>query len=362
VPLHILQESESLIIFTLNKKDKLKLSAIIKYTVSLVLAGVLFYFAFRKVELSDFIEKISEVNYWWVVVSILIALISHWLRAYRWNLMLKPLGYPKLKDSHTFIAVMTGYLANLAFPRLGEVTRCGVMKRNDAIPMSISFGTVITERVIDFLILLTLILLDFILEFDRVFAFFIQAINLDTNQDYTTIVTAIIVSVIVLAVIGVFILKRVLDHEFSNPTLQKAHRILTDIVEGLMSVKKIENFTGFFFSTIGIWVSYFLMSYVIFFSIAETSNLGFGAGLSILAAAGVAMAMPVQGGIGAYHALVSGVLIVYGVEATSSLFFATLLHSSQLVMIMVFGGLSVFVSFLISKKKKTQELTEPYKQ
>ncbi|MEO9805596.1 MAG: lysylphosphatidylglycerol synthase transmembrane domain-containing protein [Reichenbachiella sp.] len=332
----------------------MKISSIIKYSLSLVLAGVLFYFAFRKVSLEEFVQKIAEVNYSWVLLSIVLSIMSHWLRSYRWNLVLRPLGYEKLSDGRTFLAVMTGYLANLAFPRLGEVTRCGVMKRNDKIPMSISFGTVITERVLDFLILLSLILMDFIIEFDMVYDFFISAIGWDVNVDHTTNITIIITILVIFAVAGILILKRILEHEFENPLLQKAHRVLTDIVNGLLSIRKVQNISGFVLSTIGIWVFYYLMSYVIFFSISETSGLGFGAGLSILAAAGVAMAMPVQGGIGAYHTLVSGVLIIYGVEATSSLFFATLLHTSQLVTIVVVGGLSVLGTVFISRRRKTE--------
>lgn len=332
----------------------MKISAVVKYSFSLVLAGVLFYFAFRNVSIDEFLDKVSEVNYWWVILSIVLSLMSHWLRAYRWNLMLKPLGYDRLSDGRTFLAVMTGYLANLAFPRLGEVTRCGVMKRSEKIPMSISFGTVITERTIDFLILLSLILLDFIVEFDRVYVFFITAVGWDTQVDHTINIVLIASVLVVLGVIGILILKKILEHEFENSLLQKIHRVLTDIVNGLLSIRKVQNIGGFVVSTIGIWVFYYLMSYVIFFSISETSGLGFGAGLSILAAAGVAMAMPVQGGIGAYHTLVSGVLIIYGIEATTGLFFATLLHTSQLICILLFGGLSVLGTVFVNRKRKTE--------
>ena len=268
--------------------------------------------------------------------------------------MLKPLGYDRLSDGRTFLAVMTGYLANLAFPRLGEVTRCGVMKKNEKIPMSISFGTVITERTIDFLILLSLILLDFIVEFDRVYEYFISAVGWDTEVDHTMNIILVASILLFLGIVGILILKRILDHEFENSLLQKIHRVLTDIVNGLLSIRKVQNISGFVFSTIGIWVFYYLMSFVIFFSIAETSGLGFGAGLSILAAAGVAMAMPVQGGIGAYHTLVSGVLIIYGIEATSGLFFATLLHTSQLVSVLFFGGISALGTVFLARKMKTE--------
>lgn len=332
----------------------MKISSIIKYSLSLVLAVGLFYFAFRNASMEEFMEKISDVRYSWVLLSIFISIVSHWLRAYRWNLVLKPLGYEKLSDFRTFLAVMTGYLANLAFPRIGEVTRCGIMKKNEKIPMSISFGTVITERALDFLILLSLIVLDFIIEFDMVYYYFAGKVGWDTNADHTVQIAIFFAVLAVLAIVGILILKRILEHEFENQFLQKAHRVLTDIVNGLLSIRKIQNIPGFVLSTIGIWVFYFFMSYLIFFAIDETSHLGFGAGLSILAAAGVAMAMPVQGGIGAYHALVSGVLVIYGVEATSSLFFATLLHTSQLVTILVVGGLSVFGTVFISRRRKTE--------
>jgi len=120
-----------------------------------------------------------------------------------------------------------------------------------------------------------------------------------------------------------------------------------------MSIRDVKNMPLFVFCSIGIWVCYFFMSYVIFFSIPETSTLGIGAGLSILAAAGVAMATPVQGGVGAYHFLVSEVLIIYGIQSGSAIFFATLLHTSQLIFMILFGGLSILIASFISSKNPT---------
>jgi uncharacterized membrane protein YbhN (UPF0104 family) len=117
----------------------------------------------------------------------------------------------------------------------------------------------------------------------------------------------------------------------------------------------IKNPTAFIISTIGIWVLYYLMSYVIFFSITETNELSFGAGLSILAAAGVAMAVPVQGGLGVYHYIITGVLVIYGIDNNTSAFFASLLHTSQLFSIVFFGGISVLISLLVLKKKTQNE-------
>ncbi|MFY0625336.1 MAG: flippase-like domain-containing protein [Reichenbachiella sp.] len=336
----------------------MKWSNVLKYFISLVLAGVLFYLVFRDISLDDFISRLKYVNYWWVLLSIGLAIVSHWLRAYRWNLMLKPFGY-HLKTHRTFLAVMSGYLANLALPRLGEITRCGLLKKNDSVSMSTAFGTVVIERLIDFMILLGLIMLDFIIEFDKIYNYFLDSVGWTNIEDHATSIYLSIIVIISLGVIGILILKNLLVKEFSHPTLNKINQKLNDLVQGFLSIRNIENIPGFIYSTFGIWIAYFLMSYVIFFSMPETSNLTIGAGLSILAAAGVAMAAPVQGGIGAYHALVSGVLMIYGVGDTTSKFFATMLHTSQVIFILVFGGACMFISTFISKKNQTDLGSKP---
>ncbi len=121
------------------------------------------------------------------------------------------------------------------------------------------------------------------------------------------------------------------------------------MLNGLNSIRKIENKFGFFFSTLMIWVLYYSMSYIIVFSFPATSKLGLAAGLSILMAGGLGMTAPVQGGIGTYHAFVSGVLILYGISKEDGVLFATLLHTSQFLSIVFFGGLSFFISLFIKK-------------
>lgn len=331
----------------------MKISTVLKFSVSIVLAGLIFYFVFRHVSFSDFTERLSSVSYGWVFLSMALSIVSHLLRSYRWNLMLEPLGY-KLTLWRTFLALMSGYLANLAFPRLGEVTRCGVLKRNDGVPITVGFGSVITERVLDFLILLSLIALDLILEMDQILDYFMTSVRYDQWRANGWLITAVIAILLVGGVVGVLGLRYILKNEYSNETLNKIRAKLADMVNGLMSIRKVKSPVGYILSTIGIWVLYFLMSYVIFFSMDATSFLGFGAGLSILAAAGVAMAAPVQGGIGAYHALVSGVLTIYGVEATTGLFFATMLHTSQVIMYIVVGGACLVISLFVKKRIRTE--------
>jgi len=332
----------------------LKKISFLKFSASLLIAIVLFYFAFRRVDLSEFFSKAAHVNYGWVGASILIAMGSHWLRAFRWNLMLRPLGF-QVTQFHTFVAVMTGYLANLAFPRLGEVTRCGVLKKNDGVPVSIGFGTVITERMIDVLILASLIFADFVIEFDKVYEYFMGVLNFGRFGDLRLLFLGFGLAIFTGILMTVWFFRKMNSMDFTNPYLQKVKKFIIEMRDGLFVLKKLENLPGFIISTIGIWTAYYMMSYVIFFAIDDTDSLGFGAGLSVLAAASVAMVIPVQGGIGAYHFLVSGVLVLYGIESTTGLFFATLLHTSQVIFVLIFGGLSVLATVFISRQKKRQE-------
>ena len=322
--------------------------SIATYIISLAIALGLLYLAFKKVDFPDFISKASEVEYLWVYFSIFLSLISHWLRAYRWNLLLEPFGY-ELLTGRTFLAVMTGYMVNLAIPRLGEVTRCVVLKKNDGVSMSFSFGTVITERVIDFCILLLIILSGFILEFDKIFGFFTQTLGLEEIFDRKWIIVGIVIMVLTGLIIGVLVLRKFIINNSNNELVEKFRKFLKDLIDGLLSLRKIKNVWGFVLSTVGIWVLYFFMSYVIVFSISETSGLGLAVGLSILVAGSLAMLAPVPGGIGAYHLTVSGILVLYGIKLKTGLFFATLLHSSQFVSILIVGGLCLLISIFISK-------------
>jgi len=328
----------------------LKVSNIIKFIASLLIASFLFYIVFRNVSFEEYIGRLDEVSFAWVFLSIALSILSHLLRAYRWNLTLEPLGY-KLTTFRTFLSLMVGYLANLALPRLGEVTRCGMLKKNDKVPMSVGIGSVITERLLDFIILLSLIALDFIVEFEMIFDFFLESINWDQYENKGVIFSVVAVVLIIGVVGSIWITRLFLKHDFKNKTLIKAKAMLSTLIEGLLSIRKMKNVTGYVLSTIGIWIFYFLMSYVIFFSMEETAHLGIGAGLSILAGAGVSMAMPVQGGIGAYHAIVSGVLVIYGIDPKTALFFATLLHTSQIIMMLVVGSASFVGSMFISNSK-----------
>jgi uncharacterized protein (TIRG00374 family) len=333
---------------------KTKLISASKYLVGLIIAVTLLYYVFRGWDFYDVIDRFKQVNYYWVVLSIILSIISHFLRAYRWNILLEPLGYKSLSTYRTFKAVMIGYITNLAAPRLGEITRCGVLKRTDNVNMSASFGTVVAERVFDLLGLLSMIFLGLLLEFDRLNAFFSDFINEKFEGiNMTSGKLAVLVLFGFILVGGLISLWWFRERVKRKPFYYKLRSFLREMLEGFTSVLRLEKRGGFWLSTVFIWVLYYIMAFVMFYSYDSTSHLGLAAGLSVLIMGGLGMSAPVQGGFGAYHLLVGAVLLTYGIPEKDGYFFATLVHTSQTITVMVIGGLSLLLT--LPQKKKDIE-------
>ena len=325
-----------------------KAISIAKYILSLSLAAALLYYAFRNIDFDDFVSKAATVDYTWVILSIVLSLLSYYARAYRWNILLKPLGHNNLNVHRTNLAILVGYLANLAFPRLGEVTRCAWIKKSDEVPVSESLGTVITERIIDLLTLIVLILIALIVEYDRFMALIERSFSGVDEGMYWK-------AGLVLAVggLGFMILIYVLYLK-----VPKVKNFIKELIRGLISLKSINNIGGFVGSTLVLWVTYYLMSYLIVFSLPETAHLDWMVGVMLLVTGGIALVIPVQGGIGTYHALISTMLVLYAVDKTTGVFLATLLHTSQIVAVGIFGGIALLISLIIFNKKRKDDLSQ----
>jgi glycosyltransferase 2 family protein len=323
----------------------------------LAVAFWLLRFVYKDQDISAMIRRLQYVDFQWIIYSFVFAISSHILRAYRWNLLLEPMGY-KLKTFRTFLAVMVGYFANLIIPRAGEISRCGVLKKTDNVNMTSSIGTVVAERVVDFIMLVSVVMIAFAVEFhllNRYLSGFMENSILQLSRNIFLIYIIIGVLVFIL-VVGYIVVKKHRSSIRNNALYLKIRHFMRELVEGITSIKKLENRTGFIVSSLFIWIFYYLMSYVAFHAIPETSELGFVAGLSILAMSSLGMLAPVQGGIGAYHALVTGVLTFYGINETDGAFFAGLLHSSQVFMVLVVGGISFFVSIWIKRRDSKNEI------
>lgn len=338
-----------------------KVISIIKYILLLAITMTLLIFAFRGIKVGDVIHEMMQANILWVLFSALFSVIAMISRAYRWKLLIESTGYnAPLKK--TFYSLMVGYFANLAFPRLGEVTRCGSLSKAASIPFTNLLGTVIVERVIDVLSLAACIFLAAVIEYRKLGDFLNDNIIHPFMEKISGLFSSSAFIIIAILLLGLF-MYLIIYYFKTNKQKEKKSKLfylLRDLSSGLQSIARLKRPWLFIFHSVFIWILYFLGVYVCFFSLNSTSHLGFGASLLLLVAGGIGMSAPVQGGIGAYHLLVSQGLMLYGLSQQDGLTFATLLHSLQLLLVVIMGIASLLILFSGSKKKESELTIQRY--
>lgn len=307
---------------------------------SLTFGGVLFYLVFKSIDFSDFYNRLTELNFFWIYLSMFISIFEHVIRGYRWNLMMEVGQSKKFSTFVTTNVIIISYFFALIIPRFNDVVRCYLISKTDEINFSKSLGSVVSERFVDIISLLILIIFFLVLEF-QTFILFIKSYIIDyTTLDNKSII--IFISFLILSIIiSRLIIKKskYLENKFN------------EFKDGLISVKFIYNDKRFLLSTLFLWVTYFLMGYLIFFSFSQTTDLGINAGIAVLVAGSIGMVVPVNAGIGAYHFLVASILLGYNLDYESGLFFATVLHTSQIVCLLVVGTMSsIYIFFKIRSK------------
>lgn len=325
---------------------KLKLLKLLQFIGFLGLGLVLFWLVYKDQDI-DRIESIlkNDVNYTWIWISIFLGVLSHISRAMRWGLMIEPLGRrPGLLN--TFLSVMVGYLMNLVIPRMGEISRCGVLSRYEKISFAKLIGTVVTERIIDILMLLLLTLLVIITQFGKILQF------LENNPDIQAKVSGMVLSPwflsgITLILIIFYLFRKKIQR---SVLFSRIYLTLKKFGEGLKTIRNMRNKWAFISHTLFIWLMYYLMLYVAFFAFDFTSHLSVFAGLTTFILGSYGMVAPVQGGIGAWHFMVIQSLFVYGIAKPDGVVFAFLAHSTMTAMLIVIGLISMLVLPFINRR------------
>lgn len=325
----------------------------IKYLVSTLLALGLLYWAFSKSNLqwADIYLTFQKANYNWVFVAIVISLFSHLLRSMRWEQLLGAIDYEP-KTIRTFSAVMIGYFANFIVPRMGEVSRCGSLQKTADIPFEKSFGTVITERIVDLLGLAVIVGLNFLIEWEPLQKFIFPNWQMPSN--------VLLIGLGILTLITLFILVK-----FKNSIIQiwtnftsnnKIGQLLAGWVAGIYSIRFVKSPMKFVLLTFLIWIAYFANTYTLLLAFPETESLSLSAGLTVLVMGTFGMATPTQGGIGAYHTLVASALLFYQIPLKNGAALATFFHGTQMITILFFGGFSFILTLFLPKidAKKTR--------
>ena len=306
-------------------------------------------------EKKEIIKALKLANYWWIIVAIILGVLSHWIRAMRWRILIEPLGYEP-KKSNVFMAVLVGYLANLALPRLGEVSRCGILTQYEKIPFNRSFGTVITERAIDMLAFLALFLIMIFTMSkelasyvdEKIYTPLINKFNISGDLNSTLLIS--IAAVLSILLLVFFIFRKQIA---ATKIYVKFSTLFIGFLSGIKSLIIIKKPLLFVTYTVLIWVLYLLMAYVVFFSLPETSQLSIEAGLAVLVFGSVGI-MVVQGGIGIYPAIVAETLVLFTIVPTTGYAMGWLIWSSQTMMIIIAGLFSLLLLNTFNSKANVE--------
>lgn len=307
------------------------------------------YFAFRKVNFFEMKQILSEAKYSWVLLSLTISVFAFISRARRWSLLIEPLGHrPGLWN--TYNALLFGYLTNYALPRMGEVARCVALNRKEKIPVDSLIGTVVVERAIDLLSLLSIIFLLLVIRFEKFGAFFREYIfeNLNDKTSALTgggfLIWIILGAVFLMFIVLIYLYRKKLA---KNSFIIKISGFIKRFADGFKTVAKMKNRWEFVFHTIFIWTCYALMTWVVVFALPDiTGNFKLADGIFLLVIGSLGMAAPVQAGIGAFHWIVSkGLVAVYGLGETEGQSFASLQHTSQTLLIFLLGSIAMIFLF-----------------
>jgi len=314
----------------------------LKYTLLLSVSVALMWYAMHDLKWDAIGQYIRSANYFWLILTSIITVLGYFSRAYRWQMQLTASRTPA-PFWQVYHAMMVGYLANLVLPRMGEVIRCSVLRRTSGVPVQVALGTVVTERVIDVLVLLTLLGATLLLDFKTFWAFATDKLlggHYDSIARNRTPLLLAALGALVLLAVAAYTLVRNLERLRQNALFNKAIIFLKGLLAGVFSILKLENKSLFFFHTFFTWAVYYLLDYLAFFCFPETYDLGLKAALAVLTFGAFGMAAPVAGGIGPFHVLVQGILLAYGVSKEAGIAYALVVHGAQTLLVVLLGGIS----------------------
>lgn len=328
---------------------------IVQFIVFLSIGIALAWFSWAQIpadKMESFTNAIKNAQFWLFIPVFFVLSASHWLRAYRWKLLIQSLQYhPSLLN--TFFAVMIGYLANLAVPRLGEVLKCTLLAKYEKVPADKLIGTIVVERAFDVLCLLLVFILALVFQYNIVFQFAQKYVWEPVTAKWQAMnITQAAIS-ITLCVLVFFALAWLAKRYVKNGFVVRLKSIFQNIGKGITSVKTLQNPIGFIASTLGIWVLYVAGTFVGFYATQGTEHLGLPVAFTALAFGSVGMIVT-PGGIGAYAIFLALAMQENGISYELGYANGTLQWFAQFLVVLVVGVLSAAFLPIINKKHDTQ--------
>lgn len=326
----------------------------LKVALPLAFGAFLIWYVFKDLteqEKEELYTSFASANYFWIFLSVSFGVLSHMSRAIRWKYTIQPLGKtPGFWNS--FFTVMIGYVANLALPRLGEVTRPGLLGKYEGLPFNKLFGTIVAERVADLVILGSIMLGIVLVEFDMLKELLFGYLEQGTGN-FSIEKILILVGVALVGLGGLFFL---MLYKSENSVFRKIRELIRGIFEGLVSIVKMENKGYFLMHTAFIWIMYIGMFWVCFFCLDETSSVPLAGVVASFVMGSLAIVF-VQGGLGVFPLAIMNTLTLYGVSKSGALALGWILWTSQTLMVIVLGVASIPLLRFVNRNKKIESVS-----
>ena len=316
------------------------LITLLKIVIPLGLGIFLIYYSYLKFtpqQLEEISAYFKKADYTFVTFSIVLLLLSHISRAYRWSFLLEPLGYkPKLLNN--FMAVSVAYIMNIFIPKSGEVSRALIINKYEDIPFDKAFGTIISERVVDVLFLFGFTAIALLLQFDKLSEFLLNVLPINTIYN-------------IIGVLSLLLVLFILVLKFSKlPIIKKILQFFSGLKDGVLSILKMKKKGSFIFHSFLIWGLYLLSFYTATFALNETSNIAFSTLIITFVVGSFSFAFT-NSGFGSYPFFVAGILVIFSIPETVGTAFGWIVWTSSIASIVFFGGLSLLILPFYNKEK-----------
>lgn len=303
----------------------------------MLLGAAILYWIYGNFDFAGITRALETMNLGWFWASFVFVVLSHLLRGWRWKLALAPLGY-KPNSANCVYSVFIAYAANLVVPRIGEVSRCMVLERYDKVPFAPSLGTLVSERLIDSIVVLSLTITAVVMQWNVFMEFLSEAGTVDANSAFSSAgrIAVMAVSGLAIAVVLYFIMRKM-------SLWKKIKSFISRFWEGLTSLLRMKKAWLYVLETVGIWFCYFMQFYLCFFCFSFSSELSLPAALLLFVAGSVAVIVPTPNGAGPWHFAIISIMMLYGVSSTDAGVFALIVHTSQTLLVALLGLLGLIM-------------------
>jgi uncharacterized protein (TIRG00374 family) len=321
----------------------MKWKSILQVLLGFLIGGTLFYFVIRKIEWDQFRSHLAHTRMEWGFLSMVAMLVSHWFRAQRWVLFMRS-SKVHVREWDAWLALLTGYMANVFIPRIGEIARCTILFRARKTPMDVAFATVVAERVLDVIVLLLLFLFVLVVESAKL----ITHVSTQLRSLLPYLIGGLLTGTI-LFYIGIRLWRAYYRKLLRIKIIARFYRTFISFLTALKNLKYTPRPSYILFSTVMIWLLYVLSTYLMILAIPEIGSSLYFAFL-VLVIGGVGFALPSPGGLGTYHWAVIFSFIMKGFTEELGSTYALISHT-LLTLLSIVAGFLAYLYLEVSRTK-----------